>query len=169
VIFTDDMLAAISSDLCIDTSRVFTTGFSFGARMSSTLACVRADKFRAALVYEMGGVNGNDPAACTTPIAFFQVHSVDDPLIDYQTGLAGLDVFSQLNGCTAATPPDPPEDGHTCISLEGCSLPTRFCNFGPGQGNPHNPSLGGHYPSAKDPGESTSWIPAEAWTFITQF
>jgi poly(3-hydroxybutyrate) depolymerase len=167
--FTDDMLAAISSDLCIDTSRVFTTGFSYGAAMSYKLACVRPDKFRAAVVYEPGPVSGNNPAECTKPIAFFQSHSVDDPILSYQTGLSVLGIFTALNGCTAMAPPTPPQDGHVCISYEGCSLPTRFCNFGSGEGNPHNPSLRGHYPAAKDPGQSTSWIPAEAWSFITQF
>jgi len=64
--FTDDMLAAISSDLCIDTSRVFTTGFSYGAGMSVALACVRPDKFRAAAVYEPAFISGVNAAQCTT-------------------------------------------------------------------------------------------------------
>ena len=71
--------------------------------------------------------------------------------------------------CTAMTPPNPPQNGHACVSFEGCSLPTRFCNFGGGEGNPFNTGLSGHYPSAKDPGQDVSWIPAEAWDFITQF
>jgi poly(3-hydroxybutyrate) depolymerase len=167
--FTDDMLAAISSDLCIDTSRVFTTGFSYGAGMSVALACVRPDKFRAAVVYEPGFISGVTPAQCTTPIAFFESHGVDDQILNYQTGLSVLDTFTQLNGCTAMAPPNPPENGHSCVSYEGCSLPTRFCNFGPGAGNPFNTSLRGHYPTAKDAGQSVSWIPAEAWSFITQF
>jgi poly(3-hydroxybutyrate) depolymerase len=167
--FTDDMLAAISSDLCIDTSRVFTTGFSYGAGMSVALACVRPDKFRAAAVYEPAFISGVNAAQCTTPIAFFQSHGVDDQIINYQTGLSVLNTFTGLNGCTAMTPPDPATNGHNCVSYQGCSLPTRFCNFGSGEGNPHNTSLRGHYPVAKDPGQSTSWIPAEAWSFITQF
>lgn len=167
--FTDDMLAAISSDLCIDTSRVFTTGFSYGASMSVALACVRADKFRAAVVYAPAFVSGVNAAECATPIAFFESHGVDDPIINYSTGSSILDTFTRLNGCTAMTPPDPPADGHTCVSYEGCTVPTRFCNFGAGQGNPFNTSLRGHYPSAKDPGQTTSWVPAEAWSFITQF
>jgi poly(3-hydroxybutyrate) depolymerase len=167
--FTDDMLAAISSDLCIDTSRVFTTGFSYGAGMSIALACVRPDKFRAAIVYAAGFISGVQPAQCTTPIAFFEAHGVDDQIINYQTGLNVLNVFSGLNGCTAMAPPNPPQDGHTCTSFEGCSVPTRFCNFGAGQGNPFNTGLRGHYPTPKDPGQTTSWIPGEAWSFITQF
>jgi poly(3-hydroxybutyrate) depolymerase len=167
--FTDDVLAAISSDLCIDTARVFTTGFSYGAGMSVALACVRPDKFRAAVVYAPAFISGVNAAQCTTPIPFFESHGVDDPIINYQTGLNVLNTFTGLNGCTAIPPPAPPADGHTCISYEGCSLPTRFCSFGAGQGNPFNPSLRGHYPTSKDPGQSASWVPEEAWAFITQF
>ena len=169
VTFTDDMLAAISDDLCIDTSRVFTTGFSFGAGMSVALACVRPDKFRAAVVYAPAFISGVTPAQCTTPVAFFESHGVDDPIINYQRGLDVLGTFTGLNGCTAMTPPAPPADGRICTSYEGCSVPTRFCSFGAGQGNPFNVSLRGHYPTSKDPGQSTSWVPAEAWSFITQF
>jgi poly(3-hydroxybutyrate) depolymerase len=167
--FTDDLLAAISADLCIDTSRVFTTGFSYGAGMSVALACVRPNQFRAAIVYEPAFISGVNAAQCTAPIALFQSHGVDDQVLNYQTGLNVLGTFTALNGCTALTPPQPPADGHTCISYEGCSVPTRFCNFGAGENNPFNPTLRGHYPSAKDPRQSTSWVPAEAWSFIEQF
>jgi poly(3-hydroxybutyrate) depolymerase len=169
VIFTDDMLSAISADLCIDTSRVFTTGFSFGAAMSYTLACVRPNKFRAAVVYEVGNVSGNNASNCTTPIAWFESHGVDDQTIPYSTGLSILNVMTNLNGCTAMTPAMPAQNGHMCVSYQGCSRPSRFCNFGSGENNPFNMNLRGHYPSAKDPGQSTSWVPAEAWNFITQF
>jgi poly(3-hydroxybutyrate) depolymerase len=167
--FTDDMLAAVSEDLCIDTSRVFTTGFSYGAGMSVALACVRPDRFRAAVVYAPAFISGVAPGQCTTPVAFFESHGVDDPIINYQTGLSVLGTFTSVNGCTAMAPADPPADGHGCVSYEGCSVPTRFCNFGAGQGNPFNTSLRGHYPTSKDPGQATSWVPAEAWSFISQF
>lgn len=169
VIFTDDMLATISADLCIDTSRVFTTGFSYGAGMSVALACVRPDTFRAAAVYAPAFISGVTPAQCTTSIPFFQVHGVDDQVINYQTGLNVLGTFTSLNGCAPLTPPQPAADGHGCVSFEGCSAPTRFCNFGAGQGNPFNTDLRGHYPTPKDPGQNTSWVPAEAWSFISQF
>lgn len=167
--FFDDMLAAISADLCIDTSRVFTTGFSFGGAISYKLACVRPEAIRGAMIYNGGPVSGNNPAECTTPVAWFQSHGADDQIFNYQTGLMILDVFTSLNGCTAMTPPMPSQDEHTCVSFEGCAQPTRFCGFGSGQNNPNNPSLRGHYPSPKDPGQSTSWVPSEAWQFVTQF
>jgi len=166
--FTDAMLDAITSDLCIDNSRVFTTGFSFGAGMSIALACVRPDKFRAAVVYEPGFISGVTSAQCTTAIPFFQSHGVDDPVLNYKTGLSVIDTFSAVNGCTAMTPAMPPQNGHSCVSYEGCSVPTRFCNFS-GEGNPFTTSLQGHYPVPKDPGQTASWVPPEAWSFITQF
>jgi poly(3-hydroxybutyrate) depolymerase len=168
--FTDDMLKAISDDLCIDTSRVFTTGFSFGGAISYKLACVRTEKFRAAIVYDAGPVSGNKMEECTKPIAWFQSHGAADGIFSYSSvGMPILNLFVKLNGCTTAMPPNPPTNGHTCFSFEGCSAghPTRWCGFGSGENNTRSP--GGHYPSAKDPGETTSWIPTEAWKFITQF
>jgi poly(3-hydroxybutyrate) depolymerase len=166
----DDLLTAISDDLCVDESRVFTTGFSFGGAISYKLACVRPDKFRAALVYDTGPISGNNAAECTTPIAFFEVHGVDDQTFKYDVGLSVLDIFVGVNGCTEMTPPMPEQNGHTCTSFEGCSAghPVRFCNFGAGQNNPHATTRG-HYPSAKDPGQAKSWVPQEAWDFISQF
>jgi poly(3-hydroxybutyrate) depolymerase len=168
--FTDDMLKAISDGLCIDTARVFTTGFSWGGAMSWKLACVRTDKFRAALLYDAGPVSGNNNAECKKPIPLFQSHGLDDGIFNYtNVGLPILKLFSGLDGCTAMTPPKAPDNGHTCVSFEGCmpSTPVRFCNFGKGENNTHPP--GGHYPSPKDPGQTVSWVPGEAWKFITQF
>jgi predicted esterase len=170
--FTDDMLAAVSADLCIDTSRVFTTGFSYGGSMSYELACARPDKFRAALLYDPGTLSGTNPSAdCKQPIAIFQSHGYDDQTLNYSQGLGIFNVFTKLNGCTAMTPPVPPTNGHTCTSFTGCSSghPARFCGFGSGENNPYNASLKGHYPTPKDPNQTTSWVPKEAWDFITQF
>ncbi len=168
VIFTDDMFEEVSNDLCVDTSRVFTTGFSFGGAISYKLACVRNDLFRAAVVYDTGPVSGNNPSECTNPIAFFSSHGLDDQIFKYSsTGLDVLNQFTELNGCTAMTPPLPADNEHKCVSFEGCTEPVRFCNFGKGQNNTYSP--GGHYPSPKDPGQSKSWVPDEAWDFISQF
>jgi len=171
VTFTKDMLKAISDDLCIDTSRVFTTGFSWGAAMSWKLACMAPDKFRAALVYEVGAVSGNNASQCTKPIAWFQSHGVDDGTFSYSSGLDVLKIFAKNNGCTFTMPTNPATNAHACVTLTGCTAayPTRFCAFGSGENNPYNTGLRGHYPSPKDPGETVTWVTAEAWKFIMQF
>lgn len=171
--FTDDMLAAVTGDLCVDESRVFTTGFSFGGAISYKLACARQEKFRAAVVYGTGPIAGNTPSECTKPIAFLGVHGVDDGTFDYvNDGINSvLNLFVGTNGCTPQTPPMPGQNEHVCTSFQGCEdgYPVRFCGFGAGQNNPHNASLRGHYPSPKDPGQAKSWVPMEAWNFIQQF
>lgn len=171
--FADDMLKAVTAGLCVDTSRVFTTGFSYGGAMSLKLACTRPDKFRAAVVYDTGTfLSGFNQSECKTPIAFFESHGLDDNTFKYDPeGLKVLGIFTKLNGCTAQTPPLAADNAHTCISYEGCSAghPVRMCNFGKGENNPKAGGPGGHYPSPKDPGQTTSWVPAEAWKFISQF
>ena len=42
----DDLLALVDANLCIDDSRVFSTGFSFGAMMSYALSITRQTKLR---------------------------------------------------------------------------------------------------------------------------
>jgi poly(3-hydroxybutyrate) depolymerase len=170
--FTDAMLTAVTDGLCVDTTRVFTTGFSYGGAMSLKLACTKPDKFRAAIVYDTGTfLSGFNQSECKTPIAFFESHGLDDHTFDYNEGLKVLGIFTKLNGCTAQTPPMAADNAHTCVSFDGCSAghPVRFCNFGKGENNPKAGGPGGHYPSPKDPGQTTSWVPAEAWKFITQF
>ena len=171
--FTDDMLKAVKSGLCVDTSRVFTTGFSYGGAISLKLACTRPEEFRAAVVYDTGTtLAGFNQSECKTPIALFESHGLDDQTFKYDPeGLKVLGIFSKLNGCTSQTPPMAADNAHTCVSFAGCSAghPVRFCNFGKGQNNPKAGGPGGHYPSPKDPGQTTSWVPAEAWKFIEQF
>ena len=47
----DDMLKQLEGDLCVDTTRIFSMGFSYGGGMTYELACARAKVFRAAAVY----------------------------------------------------------------------------------------------------------------------
>jgi hypothetical protein len=55
----DDLLALVDANLCIDDSRVFSTGFSFGAMMSYALSITRQTKLRA--VVAMAPANYNLP------------------------------------------------------------------------------------------------------------
>jgi hypothetical protein len=72
--------------------------------------------------------------------------------------------FVKNNGCTAMNPPEPANNTgtHICTSYDGCTAghPVRWCAFD---------GSNGHDPSPKDPGQSMTWNPAEAWKFFTQF
>ena len=159
--FTDDVLAEVEDDLCIDTSRIFANGFSFGAVMTVQLACVRPDVFRAVGVYTGSLAFGSATNPCdgtSTPIAYYASHGRDD---NYSYGTTARDHFVQNNGCTAQTTPDPPAGGHVCTTYQGCSSghPVRWCTFDGGT----------HTPSPVDNGATETWNPQEAWDFFTQF
>ncbi len=161
LVFTDDMLKQVENDLCIDTTRIFANGFSYGGGMSYAIACDRADVFRAVAVYSGAQLSGCKDGK--KPIAYYGSHGVDDGTCQFSGGCALRDHFAQVNACTAQTPPQPSAGGaHICTSYQGCSAghPVRWCAF-----------IGSnkHDPSPRDPGQSTTWNPAEVWNFITQF
>lgn len=155
---TDDILKEVENDLCIDTSKVFAQGFSYGGAMSATLGCQRADVFRGVVVFA-GGISGMS-GACngTSPVAYYGATGTQDS--GYSGGQTAVKHFAEVNGCTAQTLPTPPSGGHTCISFAGCSAghPVRWCPFDDI-----------HTPSPRDKGASTTWQPKEVWTFLTQF
>jgi poly(3-hydroxybutyrate) depolymerase len=162
VTLTDDILKQVEDDLCIDKSRIFANGFSYGAGMSFALACARPDVFRAVGIYSGGQLSGCSGG--TSPVAYYATHGEDDGTLQISGGRTMRDKFVKNNGCTAMSPPEPANNSgsHTCTSYEGCSAghPVRWCAFD---------GSNGHDPSPKDPGQSMTWNPAEAWKFFTQF
>lgn len=162
---TDAILMQLEGDLCIDKSRIFSTGFSFGGAMSIALACTRADVFRAVAFFSGADLTGSCPATLTKPIAYYASQASQDssgtPMPS--SGKVKQAEFAAVNGCM----PEPmattfPAAGkpHTCTEYKGCSAghPTKYCVFD-----------GPHGWEPKDPGQSTSWDAPEAWKFITQF
>lgn len=156
--FTDSILTQVKSNFCIDTTRIFACGFSYGGAMSYAIACNRAPIFRAVAVYAGGAMSGGSNAKI--PIAYYGAHGISDGGI--ASGRAARDHFVEVNGCTAQNPPEPVSGSgtHICTSYSGCSdgHPVRWCAFD-----------GGHDPSPKDRGQSTTWNAQETWNFFTQF
>lgn len=66
VAFTDAILEQLPDDLCIDTTRIFANGFSYGGEMSYAISCARADVFRAVAVYSAAAMR-NGCTAQTAP------------------------------------------------------------------------------------------------------
>ncbi len=158
--FTDAMIELFQNELCIDTKRIFATGFSYGGGMSYALACARPDVFRGVALYagaQLSGCEGGNK-----PVAYFHAHGVRDSVLNISMGRQLRDKFVGLNGCTSQNPPEPAQNSgtHICTSYEGCDegYPVRWCAHG-----------GDHNPTEKDSGQGKSWIPGEAWTFISQF
>jgi poly(3-hydroxybutyrate) depolymerase len=167
VAFTDAIVAQLEGDLCIDKTRLFATGFSFGGGMAMALACTRADVFRAVAFFSGADLTNSCPTTLTKPIAYYASQASEDaggmPITSPITGERKQAQFAEVNGCMAEpTSTNFPAAGqpHTCTNYKGCSAghPTEYCVFN-----------GPHGWEPKDPGQTTSWDAPEAWKFITQF
>lgn len=161
--FTDDMLALIQGDLCVDTRQIFALGFSYGGGMSYAIACGRANVFRAVAVYAGGVLSGCEGGM--QPIGYLGIHGVSDGTLNISGGRMMRDRFVMNNGCTQQSPPEPRAGSqtYTCTTYQGCrdGYPVRWCAFDGG----HTP---GHVDGGGDDGART-WTKTEAWKFFMQF
>ena len=158
--FTDEIVKQLQNGLCVDNSRIFATGFSFGAGMSNAVACARANVFRGVALYAGAQLSGCEGG--TAPIAYFGAHGIRDSVLNISQGRSIRDRFVRNNGCSATNAPEPASGSgtHICTSYQGCreGYPVRWCAFD-----------GDHNPTEKDRGQAKSWVPGEAWQFINQF
>ncbi len=119
------IVAELESTLCIDTSRIFATGFSMGALMTiNNVGCKMADVFRA--IAPMSGALTTCPGDAAIP--YWSSHGTSDTTIDISRGEEARDEFVSRNGCddttVASTPPG-------CVTYQGCNegYPVSFCPF----------------------------------------
>jgi poly(3-hydroxybutyrate) depolymerase len=159
----DDIIEAVKNDLCIDTTRIFAVGFSYGAMFSSTLACVRSDVFRA-----LAPQNGSGSCAQPKKVAFIGVGSTDGTNKSLQSYARTI---AKANGCSDPANQEMPIPAagsrlHTCTSFTGCppEYPVRFCAFDEGHKSAPYDGANGDL----DDGNKT-WVPGEVWKFFTQF
>lgn len=152
--YVDDILAQVTADLCVDTSRIMLEGFSQGAAMSWTIACSRPQVFRAVAGHSGGGVA--NPTSCE-PVPYLGSLGLGESGNSQTTQ---TDQFARWNGCTVETLPTAPTGSHVCTDYQGCpaQAPVRWCSYD-----------GGHTPSPVDAGQGQSWMPQEVWGFFTQF
>lgn len=120
------LVSELEGKLCIDQSRVFATGFSYGAIMTITVACNMADVFRA--VAPMSGSLQNGCPASDHSIAYWASHGTMDTTIDISKGEAARDEFVKRNKCSMTTQATTP-DG--CTAYQGCAAgyPVNWCPF----------------------------------------
>lgn len=156
--FFDDLYATLASDLCIDTSRVFSVGFSFGAMYTNALAQTHQDALRGVVLYAAADYNIYFPDNTGEPLAFMGVHGLDDPTCPIESGRRSRDRFVENNGCT--TPGTVPEamSGGNYVSYDyecPSNYPIRWVTFD-----------GAHtYP----PNDTGTWVHGLTWEFISQF
>ena len=108
VAFIDDLLDALESQLCIDSARVFSTGFSAGASLSVRLACDLSD--RIAAIAPVAGVyfppfspDIPEPGCLSTqPVPVIAFHGTTDKGVPFEgrdQGWSGINLFLYLDKC----------------------------------------------------------------------
>lgn len=158
----DAVVAQVEENFCIDTNRIFATGWSYGGSMSYKTACERplgSDKgfVRGIAVYSAAQLSGN----CTPSkaVAYYGSHGTSDSVLNYDGGVGLSQNFSKVNGCTWMTPAKVTSGNHVCTNLMGCTAehPTQFCSFN-----------GDHTPDPKDSNQQTSWQYQLVWDFFSK-
>lgn len=96
------MVRALLDDLqrryCIDTARIFATGFSNGAFFSALLGCALAD--RIAAVAPVSGGHLSVPCTPSRAVPILIQHGREDTLIPVDAARRARDDWRTLNGCT---------------------------------------------------------------------
>jgi polyhydroxybutyrate depolymerase len=90
------LLDKVEAERCIDTSRVYATGLSNGAMMTSTVACVYADRFAA--VAPVSGINLPDGCEPSKPVPIMTFHGTADPILMFNGGFNAAALGSALGG-----------------------------------------------------------------------
>jgi len=161
----DQLLEKLKNDLCIDESRVFSTGFSYGSMFSNGLSWNHQKVLRGVAVYETAERNIWLPKHTGEPIAWMGVLGLDDGLCTPEMGRHARDIILEHNSEGGKAVNEKAEEAprnspHKCYDYKTVDprFPVRWCT-----------QSGGHIWDHKDPGSNKSWVPETTWNFITQF
>jgi polyhydroxybutyrate depolymerase len=82
--FVDALIAQLDARLCVDSHRLFATGYSNGAFFAYRLACERSEHFAA--IAPVAGMEGYGPCTPTRPVPVMHFHGTEDRTIRYPGG-----------------------------------------------------------------------------------
>jgi polyhydroxybutyrate depolymerase len=133
--YVSDVIDHVAARVCTDQQRVYATGFSGGARMSSLLACKLSD--RIAAIAPMSGLRWPGPCdGRAVPVLTF--HGLADPQNTYDGHLENrggewtesvpeaLAGWAKHNGCNGDAVLDDPPGPLSTLSYEGCDADVRL-------------------------------------------
>jgi polyhydroxybutyrate depolymerase len=145
--FARALLDWVKANLCVDTSRIFSTGWSYGGMFSEKLGCQLPDVFRA--IAPMSASLGGTGSCVKHNVAAWISHGDMDATVSLSSGIAARDYFLTQNHCTMTSAPTTPSP---CIEYSGCDTgyPVHWCQFSGGHSTP-------------------SFATAGIWPFFSQF
>jgi polyhydroxybutyrate depolymerase len=89
--FVAALLNKVEATQCVDKSRIYATGLSQGAFMTSTMACVMSSRFAA--FAPVSGVQLSSPCPASRPVPILAFHGTGDPILHFNGGV-GLAVLA---------------------------------------------------------------------------
>lgn len=122
--FTKAMVSTVEASYCVDQSRIFSMGFSYGGMMSITIGCLMPDVFRA-----IGVESGFSIVYNCNPsheIAVWQTQGDQDTTVTPTNAEAARDTFVKLNHCASTTQAVNPSP---CVAYDNCDTgyPVTWC------------------------------------------
>jgi len=161
----DELLETLKEEFCIDESRVFSTGFSYGSMFTNGLSWNHQKVLRAVAVYEVAERDIWLPEHTGDGIGWMAVLGFEDGVCTAEMARNARDIILSHNsegGKALQEIPEEAERGgpHKCYDykLVDEKFPVRWCT-----------QSGGHIWDHKDPGQSQSWVPQATWDFFSQF
>jgi poly(3-hydroxybutyrate) depolymerase len=138
--FFDRMLQAIEAGQCIDPTRVFVAGFSWGGDFATALACNRGDIIRAIAVNSSNDEFKNKSDATT--YRYLPCPSLREPAIRFEHAIDGdsaypapyfattSKLFQSFDRCGSASKPVAASTStSSCIAFDGCAEKLMECSF----------------------------------------
>jgi polyhydroxybutyrate depolymerase len=106
VVFISELLDLLEAELCVNRTRVYSTGMSNGGQMSSALACELPDRITA-----VGPVAGVEfPEQCAPgPVPVIAFHGSADPIVTYEGGGLNAEAIADAHHWKGNIPADVPE------------------------------------------------------------
>ena len=163
-LFFDEILTYLNENLCVDTSRVFSSGFSFGAMYSNSLAQTFQHRLRGVVVFATADQVIYIPKNAGKPIAWMGTVGLSDGTCPPSMGRSARDRILRNNGpeghtdCTSEKATEYTGGNHVCYDYKTVDprFPVKWCTFN-----------GGHQWDMRENGKM--WASDIGWEFITQF
>ena len=163
-LFFDEILTYLNENLCVDTSRVFSSGFSFGAMFSNSLAQTFQHRLRGVVVFATADQVIYLPKNAGKPIAWMGTVGLSDGTCPPSMGRSARDRILKNNGpeghtdCTGEKATEYTGGNHVCYDYKTVDprFPVKWCTFN-----------GGHQWDMRENGKL--WASDIGWEFITQF